>query len=173
MFHHKSIRLPLDRYIGTAWFFLTFCCDHRKKIFLHRTRAQWFLAHLRSEALAHSIAIHAYCVMPDHVHLLSQGLAPTANLLQFLALLKQKTGFTYKQETKEQLWQKKSYDHALRSSDPRESVAWYIWLNPVRANLCATPHEYPFSGSLTGAGPSSAPPNEPWYPPWRSQGAPI
>ncbi len=171
MCHHKNIRLPADRYVGTAWFFLTFCCEHRKRIFLDPTRANWFLDHTRCEALAQTFAIHAYCIMPDHVHLLSQGLTPTADLLQFLTSLKQKTGFAYKQETKQQLWQKKSYDHAVRSSDPPESVAWYIWLNPVRAGLCSTANDYPYSGSLTGARPGSAPPTAPWSPPWRTEPA--
>lgn len=90
MFRHNNIRLPLDRYVGAAWFF--------------------------SHALSHAVAIHAYCIMPDHVHLLSEGLTPTANLLEFLKDLKRETGFAYKQETKSQLWQKKSYDRALRST---------------------------------------------------------
>jgi REP element-mobilizing transposase RayT len=97
-----------------------------KEIFLDPTRAQWFLDNLRTELLAHALAIHAYCVMPDHVHLLSEGLTPTSDLLRFLTALKKKTGFAYKQETRQQLWQKKSYDHALRSNDPPDLVAWYI-----------------------------------------------
>ncbi|MCU1239393.1 MAG: transposase [Candidatus Acidoferrum typicum] len=169
-FHHKSIRLPLNRYVGTAWFFVTFCCEHREKIFANPTRAKWFVDNLRSESLTHTVAIHAYCIMPNHVHLLTQSQTPTTNLLQFLKSLKRKTGFAYKQKTAQQLWQKKSYDHALRSTDPTDQVAWYIWLNPVRANLCATANEYPWSGSLTGARPNSTPPTEPWSPPWRSQG---
>jgi REP element-mobilizing transposase RayT len=152
MFHHKNIRLPADRYIGTTWFFLTFCTERRKRVFLNPARANWFLDHFRCEALTHTIAIHAYCIMPDHVHLLSQGLTPTANLLHFLTSLKQKTAFAYKQETTQQLWQKKSYDHALRSTDPPDQVAYH-----------------PYSGSLTGARPGSAPPTAPWSPPWRTE----
>ena len=173
MFRHKNIRLPLDRYVGTAWFFVTFCCENRKKIFLEPTRAQWFLDDLRSDALSHALAIHAYCVMPDHVHLLSQGLTPTSDLFRCLTALKKRTGFTYKQETSHHLWQKKSYDYALRSGDPPDLVAWYIWMNPVRAGLCLSATDYPWSGSLTGAGPHSTPPHESWSRPWRNQPAPI
>jgi putative transposase len=153
MFRHKNIRLPLDRYVGTVWFFVTFCCENRKRIFLDPTRAKWFLDNLRPNALAHNIAIHTYCIMPDHIHLLSQGLTPTSDLLRSLTALKKRTGFTYKQETSQQLWQKKSYDHALRSSDPPDLVAWYICMNPVRAGLCTSVNDYPWSGSLTGPRP--------------------
>ena len=171
MFRHKTIRLPLDRYTGTTSFFLTFCTENRKKVFLDPNRAEWFLNHLRAEADSHTVAIHAYCIMPDHIHLLSQGQTATTNLLQFLKNLKRKTGYTYKQETHQQLWQKKSYDHALRSNDPPDQVARYIWLNPLRANLCSKIDEYPWSGSLTGAYPHAAPPNQKWSPPWRNKPA--
>jgi putative transposase len=172
-FRHKNIRLPLDRYVGTGWFFVTFCCEGRKRIFLDSFRGQWFLDNVRQYAILHGVAAHAYCIMPDHVHLLMEGLTASSNLLRFLTDLKQRTGFVYKQETREQLWQKKSYDHALRSSDAPELVAWYIWMNPVRAGLCVQINDYPWSGSFTGAGPRLAPPQEAWVPPWRSQGAPI
>jgi hypothetical protein len=49
-FRHKNIRLPLDRYPGTGWFFITFCCENRNKIFLDPTRAQWLLDNLRQDA---------------------------------------------------------------------------------------------------------------------------
>ena len=173
MFRHKNIRLPLDRYVGTAWFFLTFCTENREKIFLNSNRAQWFLDNLLHDSPSDDLAIHAYCIMPDHVHLLTQGLTPTSDLLRFLTALKKKTGFAYKQEIKQNLWQKKSYDHALRSSDSPDLVAWYIWMNPVRAGLCTSVTDYPWVGSLTGAGPYAAPPSKMWSPPWRSQGAPI
>src|ERR1700730_16831295 len=165
-FRHKNIRLPLDRYVGTGWFFVTFCCEGRKKIFLEPTRAQWFLDNLRSDALSFTLAIHAYCVMPDHVHLLSQGLTSTSDVLQFLKDLKRNTGSAYKQATKQQLWQKKSYDHALRSTDPPDQVAWYIWLNPVRANLCTSGIDYHWSASLTRGSPAPqhAPPSAPQPP---------
>jgi len=31
-FRHKNIRLPADRYRGSAWFFITFCCENRAEV---------------------------------------------------------------------------------------------------------------------------------------------
>jgi putative transposase len=169
--HHKNIRLPLDRYRGTAWFFVTFCCEHRRKYFRPPTTAQWFLDRLRITAASHAVAVLAYCVMPDHVHLLTEGLTLSTDLLVFLSRLKQKTGFEHKQRTGQQLWQKKSYDHALRSGDHPEGVAWYIWMNPVRAKLCNRVNEYAWSGSLTHAMPQAAL-GEEWSPSWRRNAEP-
>jgi len=171
-FRHKNIRLPADRYRGSAWFFITFCCENRAEVFGEHSCAEWFLGNLRVVATSHAVLVHAYCFMPDHIHLLLQGLDSSSDLLKFLKFLKQKTGFEYKQKTGKQLWQKKSYDRILRSSDSPDSVAWYIWMNPVRAGLCNRPWEYPWSGSLTGTGLHTAPPVEFWIPPWKTERRP-
>jgi len=171
-FCHQNIRLSADRYRGSALFFFTFCCENRQKVFREPACCEWFLSSLRPAATAHAIAVHAYCLMPDHVHLLTQGFDLSSDQLKFLKSLKQKTGFEYKQKIRKQLWQKKSYDRILRPDDSPDSVAWYIWRNPVRAGLSSSPREYPWSGSLTGAGLNSPPPDETWIPPWKKANGP-
>ena len=74
VFHHKNIRLPADRYIGKQWSFVTVCCANRRKFFTAPEICSWFLGIVRRDASTHNFAIHAYCLMPDHVHLLLQGL---------------------------------------------------------------------------------------------------
>jgi putative transposase len=172
-FRHKNIRLPADRYRGGGWFFITFCCEQRRAVFREPECCEWFLRNLAATSGGRAIAVHAFCLMPDHIHLLAQGLEPSSDLLKFLKSLKQKTGFEYKQKKGVQLWQKKSYDRILRSEDSPDSVAWYIWMNPVRGGICGSPREYAWSGSLTGAGPHAAPLTEYWTPPWKNGKAPT
>ena len=85
--------------------------------------------------------------MPDHVHLVVQGASDASDLKAFASKAKQYSGYAYAQQTKKKLWQRYFYEHALRSGELPESVICYVLMNPVRARLCATPHEYPFSGS--------------------------
>lgn len=169
MFIHKNIRLPEDRYRSGEWYFLTFCCEGRQNVFLQVVRAEWFLTNLRSASIEHAIAVHAYCVMPDHVHLLLRRCHPSSDILKFLKSLKQRTGYACKQEIGKQLWQKKSYDRILRDGDSPDPVAWYIWRNPVRRGLCSEPGEYAFSGSLTGQGPHGQQEVQSWVPPWKQR----
>ena len=77
--------------------------------------------------------------MPDHVHILVEGQESASDLRRFVKALKQRTGFLYQREVHEQLWQKKFYDHILRRNDAPDTVAWYIWMNPVRKGICAQP----------------------------------
>lgn len=117
--------------------------------------------------------MHAYCVMPDHMHALAAGCTETSNLIKFIEAFKQDTAITFVRRTHRRLWQFKYYDRILRSRDRADSVAWYIWLNPVRQKICLTPSEYPFLGSFTDVGArmlNAAVPPE-WNPPWKANKA--
>jgi putative transposase len=172
-FRHKNIRLAHENYVGKGWFFITLCCANRRKLFITSKFCNWFLNILRRDAASHLFGIHAYCLMPDHVHLLLEGLDPASDLLQFIQAVKTKTSTPFRKKVGTPLWQKKFYDHILRRDDSPDAIAWYIWLNPVRAGLCPSPEQYPFLGSLNGAWPRTPEPVVQWSPPWqKNKGAP-
>jgi hypothetical protein len=82
-------------------------------------------------------------------------------------IFKQVTAFRYKARTGQRLWQKAYYDHILRASDSLDGVAWYIWLNPVRAGLSAEYRDYPLSGSFTRVWAEWPMAGEQWTPAWK------
>lgn len=104
--------------------------------------------------------------MPDHVHALAFGLDLISDLLRLLKSVKQNTGYEFHRGFRRDLWQKKFYDHILRSNDSPERVATYIWMNPVRKGICVDPREYPYSGSFVRDWKEAAP-TKPWVPPWK------
>lgn len=162
----KNIRLPAPRYIGRGIHFLTFCCERRRRIFSEAPRATWLINSLRDVSNANSFSVHAFCIMPDHAHYLVEGRQDTCDLLHFTKSFKQITAFHFKKESRERLWQRSLYDHILRPKESLDAVAWYIWLNPVRAGLCQFAKEYPYSGSFTLEWNTVASPEEGWTPPW-------
>ena len=166
-FPRTNIRLSSENYIGKRWFFITICCADRRKSFARAGLCRWFMKLLRQDAARHLFEVHAYCLMPDHVHLLLEGLAPQSDLLGFVKSLKAKSSTAWQQKTSLILWQKKFYDHILRQNDSPDDVAWYIWMNPVRAGLCDRPEEYQFLGSFTGMAPKPSTLHAPWIPPWK------
>jgi REP element-mobilizing transposase RayT len=170
-FPRKRIRLPAASYLGLRRYFLTFCCFERRKYFLQTDFNQYFIEKLREQSAGHQFRTLAYCLMPDHVHLLVEALAVSSNLAPFVKGLKQVTGFEFERRTGQTLWQRYYYDHVLRPKDDPDGVAWYIWLNPVRAGLCAEAMEYRLAGSLTGLWPPGARPDFIWVPPKKESGA--
>jgi putative transposase len=163
---HKNIRLPHNVYVGKNRYFVTLCCANREQIFTTPEICNEFLTILRDDAITHFLSVHAYCLMPDHVHLLLEGLQPISDLLHFIKALKTKTSLQFARKTNQPIWQKKFYEHILRHNDAPDAVAWYIWMNPVRAGLCSQPTEHPFLGSFTGASPRAFAATPAWQPPW-------
>jgi putative transposase len=148
-FRRKNIRLPASEYIGRKWYFLTMVVEGREHRLLDPPRVVEHLDHLQECAQASHFQIPAYCFMPDHLHLLTNGIEENSDLLKFADDFKQDTGFDFKQQSGIRFWQKKFHDHILRSNERWESVACYIWMNPVRKGLCQRPQDWPFSGSFT------------------------
>lgn len=153
-------------------YFLTLCFADRKPFGKSPNIAAWLIERLGAQAAIAGFFVHAYCVMPDHLHALVCASSDASNLLTFVQTYKQQTGVAFSRRTRRELWQFKYYDRILRKSDSPESVAWYIWLNPVRKGLCGRPSEYPFLGSFTdiGARMLYASQASTWTPPWKKSG---
>jgi putative transposase len=168
VFRHKNIRLPSADYIGLQTYFVTICCFARERVFDDPEFCTWLLEAFRAESATRKFAIHAYCLMPDHFHFLAEGLEPSSDLRSFVQTFKLKSSRAYRQRTSRILWQKKFFDRILRTNESPDSVAWYIWLNPVWKGLASRPGAYPFAGSFTAAFPLGDPPASVWSPPLRS-----
>lgn len=171
LFRRKNLRLQARNYLGRRFYFLTLCLESRRRFGANPRVASWLMACLRKHSKASGFFIHAYCVMPDHLHILVCARSDESNLMAFVESFKQETGLEFARRTSRRLWQFKYYDRILRGSDSPERVAWYIWCNPVRKGLCRTPQDYPFLGSLTEIGArllkGSAAPE--WTPPWKKK----
>jgi putative transposase len=166
-FYKKQLRLQASDYTGRRTYFVTVCTENRVKFFSDTPAGRWLLEKLIAAAAGSDFALHAYCVMPDHVHFVCEGLADACNLIKLVEGFKQQTAYAFSKKHRIRLWQRRYYDHVLRPNDSIEDVACYIWWNPVRKGLCAVPHQYPLSGSQTldWMKHSSLAPR--WQPPWK------
>jgi putative transposase len=111
------------------------------------------IANMVVEALTYNgatlghFALHAFVVMPNHVHVL---LTPTIDLHKLTKSLK---GITAKRAngllglTGKPFWQEESYDHLVRDSEEFEKIRGYIEENPVRAALVSRAIDYRWSSS--------------------------
>jgi REP element-mobilizing transposase RayT len=140
-------RIPGFEYRGPYRYFLTFCTRDRRDCFRDRAIVTLVLMQFRRVATTSSFAVLAYCLMPDHAHLLVEGLTARADLRRFAKAAKQASGQAYARQAGRPLWQEGYYERVLRPNDDALGVARYIIANPVRAGLVVTPGEYPYLGS--------------------------
>ena len=140
-------RLDGFDYLGPHRYFLTFCTRARSPVFADAAIADFAITQFHRTAARHAFEYLAYCLMPDHVHLLVEGLATDAYLPRFMKSAKESSGRSYFRRAGSPLWQEGFYDRVLRREEDARGVARYILENPVRAGLVAHPLEYPFIGS--------------------------
>lgn len=118
------------------------------------THAIWREAWLHTLA-RYRLAVPIYCLMPDHVHALVVGLAPSSDQRLALSFLRRHTAGMFFAVGAG--WQKQGYDHVLREQerarDGGAAVARYIVENPVRAGLVQRAPEWSYSGSVIAGWP--------------------
>lgn len=90
--------------------------------------------------------VHAFVVMPNHVHLL---VTPYVTSRQWLGPLKGFTGHTANKLLGRTgaFWQDESYDHLIRNDRSFNQIQQYIVWNPVYAGLATAPDEFPWSSA--------------------------
>jgi putative transposase len=140
-------RLEGFPYIGFQRYFVTTCTAYRQKVFHDATVARQ--AHDRFMELSERFhfRIVGYCFMPDHVHLVLIAASEQSDLPRFMKLAKQVTGYEYRRQHVETLWQPGYYDRILRDDEATLAVVRYTLENPVRAGLAKTLGEWPSAGS--------------------------
>jgi putative transposase len=150
----SSPRLRTLDYRGAYAYFVTANTYNRQRVFQGPV-VEIAVEALYEAAVKRSFRIVAYTFMPDHVHLLVQGMSAESNLHRFMQLFKQLTGFRFKKEIGRNLWHRSYYDHVLRDEEDTGDVAAYIWHNPVRAGLVKDAASYRWSGPSDRLGVSA------------------
>jgi putative transposase len=85
--------------------------------------------------------------MPDHVHVLVEAERPDADLVKWLGLWRQLSGFWERRRTGQYLWQEGYWDYTLRDDESVIGIAAYVVANPVRVAIASSPDQYPYLGS--------------------------
>jgi putative transposase len=144
-------RLNGFSYVGLYRYFLTICTDRRRAHFQDKPAATWMTTQITHCLEPKQFAVVAFCVMPDHVHLLIEGLTDEADLGRVMHDWKQMTGFEWKQRSGGRLWQQGFCDHVLREENPVLGVVRYILNNPIRAGLVTEGQPYLLQARLDSA----------------------
>lgn len=130
-------------------YFVTACCAEHRKVFTNHSRVQITLESLMKCAASTEWKILQVCFMPDHVHLL---VSPCSDREQKLSKLMQRWKSSSKQRLNRagmggNVWQREFFDRLLRSNESLTDKWCYTEMNPVRADLCSSPEDYPYLGT--------------------------
>lgn len=119
---------------------------NRQPVFFSQDDYRDYLGFLRRAAARHGCALHAYVLMPNHVHLLVTGAraASTSKLMQSVGRC-YVTRVNRYQGRNGSLWEGRYKASLVDAENYLLACYRYIELNPVRAGLAARPEQYPWS----------------------------
>jgi REP element-mobilizing transposase RayT len=100
--------------------------------------------HYREEHLKH-FQLHAYVVMPNHVHLLITPPVPVSRIMHSLKKGTAREGNRILGFAGQPFWQDESYDRLVRNGTEFDRIKYYIENNPVKAGLAAAVEEFLWS----------------------------
>ena len=101
---------------------------------------------MEDSAADRDCSLIAWCVMPDHVHMLVCATDAGGDVQSFIELFKRRSARRLsKLGMVTPVWQKRYWDRHIRSGEDLDNVIEYLLMNPVREGLCDQPEDWPHS----------------------------
>jgi putative transposase len=142
-------------------YFVTFSTWQRRRLFVVENYARLFLKTLYGYRRQGRFHLHAFVLMPEHVHLL---FTPAADVTLERAVQLVKGGYSHALTVEfgrsGEVWQRGFTDHRIRDAQDFENHRNYIHQNPVERRLvedaCSYRYGSAFPGFKLDAWPSAA-----------------
>ncbi len=125
-------------------YFVTTGTANRRRIFQVEQNAKLLLDVLLGYRDQGRFLLHAFVIMPDHVHLL---LTPAADVSLEKAVQFVKGGFAFRMKNRRPIWSCGFNEVQVLDHAKFKAFKKYIAENPVRAGLSQSAEEYPLSSS--------------------------
>jgi putative transposase len=126
-------------------YFTTFSTTGRRSLFQVERNASLMVDILKANQAQGRFALHAFVVMPDHVHALITP-APDVSLEKAIQFIK--GGFSFRLKSAFEVWERGHFDKRVPDRAAYDACVTYIHRNPVVARLVEDDGSYPFSSAL-------------------------
>ncbi|MGA2180010.1 MAG: hypothetical protein ABSH15_10570 [Verrucomicrobiota bacterium] len=148
-FSHYLPRLKREFYQADAVIFWTMPVSHRQQGWLTDSFHAAFREMMLHAAAREGLVCPAYCLMPDHIHLVWIGLRRDADQCNGIKFLRAQIGSFLKPAK----FQHQAHDHVLTPAERQRhafsvACADYVLLNPLKGGLVKKPGDWPFLGAV-------------------------
>jgi putative transposase len=125
-------------------YFITTVTAERRSLFHVERNALLLIDTLQDQRSKSRIELHAFVVMPDHLHLM---LTPAPDVSLEKAMQYIKGGFSFRLHSKLDVWQRSFDSRRIVDAYDFADRIHYIHQNPVRAHIADQADLYPFSSA--------------------------
>jgi len=122
--------------------------NNRERVFMDSMDYETYLFFLSKYSEEKEAAVLAYCLMPNHIHLLVRPskVESLAKMMQAITLCYSKY-FNGKNGRTGRLWECRYHSTIIDGDSYLWTVSKYIENNPVRAGMVKRPKDYPYSSA--------------------------
>ena len=140
-----------------AFYHVTARGNERKDIYKSEKDREKFLSYLESAVVRYGSAIHAYCLMNNHYHLVVE--TPHGNLSQVMQHINgaYTNYFNAKRKRSGHLFQGRYTAILVEADTYAQELSRYVHLNPTRVGIGAMPEDYRWSSYRDYVGLRDAP----------------
>jgi putative transposase len=132
-------------------YFVTFSTWQRRRLFVVESYARLFLKTLYGYRKQGRFELHAFVLMPEHVHLLLTP-DPDVTLERSIQLIK--GGYSHalgvELGRKSEVWQRGFTEHRIRDAEDFDPHRNYIHENPVKRGIVESSPDYRYSSAFPG-----------------------
>lgn len=148
---------PLRIEYPGAFYHVTSRGNEQKDIFKSRKDREKFLDYLGSATERYGAAVHAFCLMSNHYHLLLE--TPEGNLAQIMRHINgaYTTYYNVKRKRSGHLFQGRYKAILVQADRYAAELSRYIHMNPVKVGIVAIPESYEWSSYRHYIGLAEAP----------------
>ena len=139
----RSVRLKNFHYSATGVVYhVIIGSKDRAALFLEGNLNKQVIDIAEQACSIHKYELLAFCLMPDHLHLLVRSQEGATGLRLFMRAMKSFCTRTVGSK----IWQKGFYEHVMRTGEDVKKTAEYIINNPVRKGLVQRAEDYQWGG---------------------------
>ena len=125
-------------------YFTTFTTSGRRRLFQVEKNAELMVETLETYRVQGRLSLHAFVVMPDHVHAL---ITPATEVSLEKAIQFMKGGFSFRLKSRCEVWERVHFDKRVPDRQSYDACVTYIHRNPVAANMVSDERVYAFSSA--------------------------
>ncbi len=125
-------------------YFTTTVTASRRRLFQVERNALLLMEILNAQRTQKRAEIHAFVIMPDHVHLL---LTPASDVSLEKAMQYIKGGYSFQLKSKMDVWERSYDSRRIQDKAAFDACRTYIHQNPVEAFKVTQAELYPYSSA--------------------------
>ena len=138
----------IRNYVAGGTYFFTLVTKNRIPIFDDEYSFEAFMDSLQKTQTYHPFELMAFCILPDHVHLLLTLPAGDDDYSTRIKEIKRRTTLLIRESREKPtltVWQKRFWEHTIRDFEDFQNHSDYIHYNPVKHGYCVNFEDWKWS----------------------------